>query len=235
MQHTKKGSSGKPASLSKASVAKQLDRGNEVESLQAKLGLPVDGDYGPRTERAVKRFQRRHGLHADGVVGPATWQALGLSGKNRTLHPHSFGSKKTRSRRSGGGSSGGGGGGGGSSNNGGSTLARAIAAANEIATKPSRYGGGHGSFESSGYDCSGAVSYALHGGGLLESPLDSTGLSTWGEPGPGKWITVYGNAGHAWMVVAGIAFDTVGGPGPRWHSPWVSSTEGFIARHPAGY
>lgn len=110
-----------------------------------------------------------------------------------------------------------------------------IAAGNAIATTPYVWGGGHGSFESSGYDCSGAVSYALHGGGFLESPLDSTGLETWGEPGPGHWITVYANSGHAWMVVAGIAFDTVGGPGPRWHDPWVDSPEGFIARHPAGY
>ncbi len=111
----------------------------------------------------------------------------------------------------------------------------AIAAANSIATTPYIWGGGHGSFESSGYDCSGAVSFALHGGGFLESPLDSTGLETWGEPGPGQWITVYANAGHAWMVIAGIAFDTVGGPGPRWHNPWVDSPEGFVARHPAGY
>ena len=111
----------------------------------------------------------------------------------------------------------------------------AISAANSIATTPYIWGGGHGSFESSGYDCSGAVSFALHGGGFLESPLDSTGLETWGEPGPGQWITVYANAEHAWMVIAGIAFDTVGGPGPRWHSPWVDSPEGFIARHPAGY
>ena len=111
----------------------------------------------------------------------------------------------------------------------------AISAANSIATTPYVWGGGHGSFESSGYDCSGAVSFALHGGGLLESPLDSTGLETWGEPGPGKWITVYANAEHAWMVIAGIAFDTVGGPGPRWHDPWVDSPEGFIVRHPGGY
>jgi septal ring factor EnvC (AmiA/AmiB activator) len=110
-----------------------------------------------------------------------------------------------------------------------------ISAGNAIATTPYIWGGGHGSFESEGYDCSGAVSYALHGGGFLESPLDSTGLETWGEPGPGQWITVYANSGHAWMVVAGIAFDTVGGPGPRWHNPWVDSPEGFIARHPAGY
>jgi peptidoglycan hydrolase CwlO-like protein len=111
----------------------------------------------------------------------------------------------------------------------------AISAANAIADTPYIWGGGHGSFESSGYDCSGAVSYALHGGGLLESPLDSTGLSTWGEPGPGKWITVYANASHAWMVIAGLAFDTSGGAGPRWHPSPVSSTEGFIARHPSGY
>jgi septal ring factor EnvC (AmiA/AmiB activator) len=111
----------------------------------------------------------------------------------------------------------------------------AVAAANSIATTPYIWGGGHGSFESEGYDCSGAVSFALHGGGFLESPLDSTGLETWGEPGPGQWITVYANAEHAWMVIAGIAFDTVGGPGPRWHNPWVDSPEGFVARHPSGY
>ena len=114
-------------------------------------------------------------------------------------------------------------------------IAAAIEAANAIATTPYVWGGGHGSFESSGYDCSGAVSYALNGGGFLSSPLDSTGLETWGAPGPGTWITVYANAGHAWMVIAGLAFDTVGGPGPRWHPSPVSSTEGFIARHPPGY
>lgn len=111
----------------------------------------------------------------------------------------------------------------------------AIEAANSIATTPYIWGGGHGSFESSGYDCSGAVSFALHGGGFLDSPLDSTGLTTWGEPGPGQWITVYGNSGHAWMTIAGLAFDTSGGAGPRWHPSPVSSTEGFIARHPPGY
>ncbi len=114
-------------------------------------------------------------------------------------------------------------------------IAAAIEAANSIATTPYIWGGGHGSFESSGYDCSGATSFALHGGGFLESPLDSTGLETWGEPGPGQWITVYANAEHAWMIIAGLAFDTVGGPGPRWHSSPVDSPEGFVARHPPGY
>ena len=111
----------------------------------------------------------------------------------------------------------------------------AIEAANSIATTPYIWGGGHGSFSSSGYDCSGAVSFALNGGGFLSSPLDSTGLETWGDPGPGQWITVYANAEHAWMIIAGLAFDTVGGPGPRWHPSPVDSPEGFIARHPPGY
>lgn len=112
-----------------------------------------------------------------------------------------------------------------------------ICAASYIDETPYVWGGGHGSFESHGYDCSGAVSYALHGGSFLESPLDSTGLSTWGEPGPGQWITVYGNPGHAWMTVAGISFDTsgTGGSGPRWHSSPVSESEAFVARHPFGY
>jgi peptidoglycan hydrolase CwlO-like protein len=111
----------------------------------------------------------------------------------------------------------------------------AIEAANSIATTPYLWGGGHGSFESSGYDCSGAVSFALHGGGFLDSPLDSTGLTTWGEAGPGRWITVYGNAGHAWMTIAGLAFDTSGGAGPRWHPTPVYTASGFILRHPPGY
>jgi peptidoglycan hydrolase CwlO-like protein len=111
----------------------------------------------------------------------------------------------------------------------------AIEAANSIAGTPYIWGGGHGSFSSPGYDCSGAVSFALNGGGFLSSPLDSTGLSTWGEAGPGQWITVYANAGHAWMTIAGLAFDTSGGNGPRWHPSPVNSTAGFIARHPPGY
>lgn len=114
-------------------------------------------------------------------------------------------------------------------------VAAAIEAANSIATTPYVWGGGHGSFESSGYDCSGSVSFALHGGGFLDSPLDSTGLETWGEAGAGQWITVYANSGHAWAMIAGLAFDTSGGAGPRWHPSPVSSTAGFVARHPPGY
>ncbi|HEU4905679.1 MAG TPA: hypothetical protein VFT19_06135 [Solirubrobacterales bacterium] len=114
-------------------------------------------------------------------------------------------------------------------------VAAAIEAANSIASTPYIWGGGHGSFSSPGYDCSGAVSFALNGGGFLSSPLDSTGLTTWGEAGAGKWITVYANAGHTWVLLAGLAFDTSGGAGPRWHETPVYTSSGFILRHPPGY
>ncbi|MEK6278192.1 MAG: hypothetical protein AABM29_09290 [Actinomycetota bacterium] len=112
----------------------------------------------------------------------------------------------------------------------------AIQAANQIVGRPYIWGGGHGSWESSGYDCSGAVSYALHGGGMLDSPLDSTGLSTWGLPGAGTWISVYANSGHVYAVIAGLRWDTsgTGGSGPGW-STEMRSTAGYIARHPNGY
>ena len=109
-----------------------------------------------------------------------------------------------------------------------------IAAANAISDTPYVWGGGHGSFESAGYDCSGSVSYALHGGGFLSSPLDSTGFMTWGEGGPGNWITVYSNPGHAYIVVAALRFDTSGGAGPRWQTE-PRDPAGFVATHPPGY
>jgi hypothetical protein len=109
----------------------------------------------------------------------------------------------------------------------------AIEAGNRIRKKPYIYGGGHKSFISKGYDCSGAVSYVLNAAGLLDSPLPSSGLMKWGVPGKGAWITVYANRGHAYMVVAGLRFDTSAageplnnGSGPRWRS---------TKRRPAGY
>jgi hypothetical protein len=114
-----------------------------------------------------------------------------------------------------------------------------IAAANKIRTKPYIYGGGHASFFSAGYDCSGSVSFALHGGNFLESPLPSGPLESWGEEGEGRWITVFANAGHAYMTVAGYRFDTAGDEGidetgPRWHSELLTN-EGYVARHPLGF
>jgi hypothetical protein len=109
----------------------------------------------------------------------------------------------------------------------------AVWAANQIQDKPYRYGGGHKDFEDTAYDCSGTVSYMLHGAGLLATPLDSTQFMSWGLPGPGRWISVYANQGHAYAVVAGARLDTSGGAGPRWHA-LARSGAGFTVRHPAG-
>jgi cell wall-associated NlpC family hydrolase len=113
----------------------------------------------------------------------------------------------------------------------------AIAAANSIAHTPYVWGGGHGSWYSYGYDCSGAVSFALYGGGLLDTPLTSGSLESYGEPGPGRWITIYASATHTYAVIAGLRWDTVGdaeGTGPRWHTE-PPYPEGFVVRHPVGY
>ncbi len=114
-------------------------------------------------------------------------------------------------------------------------VAQVIAAGNALAGLPYSYGGGHASFHASAYDCSGSVSYALAAAGLVTSPLDSTGFESWGDPGPGRWITVYANAGHAFMYVAGWRFDTVAlaQSGTRW-SRASTDTSGFVARHPPG-
>jgi peptidoglycan hydrolase-like protein with peptidoglycan-binding domain len=110
-----------------------------------------------------------------------------------------------------------------------------IAAGNKIASKPYRYGGGHGRWRDSGYDCSGSVSYALHGAGLLSAPLDSSGFMRWGDSGKGQWVTIYGNPGHAYMVVAGLRFDTSARKqsGTRW-TETMRSSRGYRVRHPEG-
>jgi len=110
-----------------------------------------------------------------------------------------------------------------------------MAAANAIAGLPYLYGGGHAGFKDTAYDCSGSVSYALAAAGLVNSPMASGGFMTWGEPGPGKWITTYANGGHMFMVVAGWRFDTTAlrGGGTRW-TRQMRPTGGFVARHPAG-
>lgn len=117
---------------------------------------------------------------------------------------------------------------------GGDVVGRIVAAANEIAQTPYVYGGGHGG-SSGGYDCSGSISYALAAAGLLEGSLTSGGFMSWGEAGPGKRVTIYANAGHAYMVVDGRRYDTsaLSGGGTRWTSQMRSSA-GFVARHPPG-
>jgi cell wall-associated NlpC family hydrolase len=109
--------------------------------------------------------------------------------------------------------------------------------ANLIVGRPYIWGGGHGSWYSHGYDCSGAVSFALFGGGLIPQPLTSSQLEGWGAPGPGKWITVYANASHTFAVIAGLRWDTSGtesGSGPRWHLAG-RPTGDFVVRHPPGF
>ena len=110
-----------------------------------------------------------------------------------------------------------------------------MAAGNAIAGLPYLYGGGHGGFKDTAYDCSGSISYALAAAGLVTSPMASGPFMGWGEPGPGKWITVYANAGHAYMVVAGWRFDTsaLSGGGTRWTRA-MRGSGGFVARHPPG-
>ncbi|HKG36097.1 MAG TPA: hypothetical protein VKA89_06625 [Solirubrobacterales bacterium] len=121
-------------------------------------------------------------------------------------------------------------------------IQQAIAAANAIHTYPYRWGGGHRTFYDSGYDCSGAVSYVLHAAGLLSSPMTSGGFaSSWGALGKGRWITVYGNAGHVYMVIAGKRFDTSSGgdrwnqgSGPRWRKK-KRKPVGFTGKYYPGY
>ena len=110
-----------------------------------------------------------------------------------------------------------------------------IAAGNRIARTPYIWGGGHRRWEDRGYDCSGSVSYALHGAGLLDAPRVSGDLGRWGAAGPGAWVTIYGNAGHVYMIVAGLRFDTSGQrlAGTRWQAARRSS-RGFRVRHPIG-
>lgn len=236
--------------------------GTDVSALQQALsttGYPtkVDGSFGSSTTASVKYFQQDNGMQANGVVNYSEAQVLTqlvaivrVGGKYSGLGngqapapvkppppppPTPTGTTATIN------------------SNGTATapagapaqVAQVIAAANQIIDKPYVWGGGHGSWISSGYDCSGAVSYALHGGGLLSSPEDSTSLESYGQSGPGKWITIYADASHAFMVVAGRAFDTAdyGGPnipagsGPRWrYNPTGNLADGgdFIVRHPAG-
>jgi peptidoglycan hydrolase-like protein with peptidoglycan-binding domain len=192
-------------------------RSGHVRSLQRRLGIAADGVFGPATDAAVRRFQRRHGLVADGVVGPATWRALGARGARPVLKR----SRPAAGRRSRGGAP--------------AAVFAAIRAANRIARHPYRYGGGHRSFRDTAYDCSGSVSYVLHGAGVLSSPLHSGALARWGSPGRGRWITVYAHSGHAFVVIRGRRFDTTGRgqTGTRWQ-PRMRSTAGYVARHPPG-
>jgi Putative peptidoglycan binding domain len=220
-------------------------QGHDVRVLQQFLGkvgvrTTIDGQYGPVTTRNVKKWERASSLKVDGRVSRQAAAMLRgqVNAGSSVLQGTNGGAAPVAPPAPGG-----------SATLGSDGLAVApadapaevqevIAAANHIVGKPYRYGGGHGRWEDTGYDCSGSVSYALHGAGLVSTQLDSTQFESWGQSGAGQWITVYANSGHAYMVVAGLRFDTgyndSTSSGPKW-STKMRPSSGYVVRHPAGF
>lgn len=224
-------------------VLRKGSHGRDVRVLQRWLTLvghrtKVDGHFGRRTVSALRRYERAAGLRVDGRLSRTEAERLrqdAYAARARAAASEqglrtTAGAQATLS------------------DDGRTAIApasappevkAAIEAANAIAGKPYKYGGGHGRFEDSGYDCSGAVSYVLRAAAGLETPLDSSGLMSYGEPGKGEWITVYAHGSHAYVVmyvvIAGLRFDTSGrgGKGPRWRTE-ERSGRGYRVRHPAG-
>ncbi len=205
-------------------------KGHDVRVLQAYLSMAgyqtsVDGQFGPTTEQNVIAFERSRNLRTNGVVTWTVSQTLRL-----VVAEIATSAPPVRSARVVGGLAI-------APSDAPAAVKAVIAAANRIAFKPYVYGGGHGSWNSFGYDCSGSVSYALHGGNLLSVTEDSTQLESYGSGGPGRWITIWANGGHAYMYVAGLRFDTAAQGstgGSRWTSAGTSNA-GFVERHPSAY
>jgi peptidoglycan hydrolase-like protein with peptidoglycan-binding domain len=230
-QRTEPSAGGSAQHLGDRALRKGM-RGHDVRVLQdfltrAGYATPIAGVFGPETLQNVKRFQHAHGLTADGVIGSSTVQALRNLGDSagNTGAPADAPVGHASLRADGTAIA---------PSDAPQAIKNVIAAGNRIATKPYIYGGGHGTWNDSGYDCSGSVSYALHGGGLLDTQLDSTSFESWGSRGNGRWITIFANGGHAYMTVAGLRFDTSGASPSRWQSDMRSSS-GYVVRHPTGF
>jgi cell wall-associated NlpC family hydrolase len=213
-------------------ILRQGMTGHDVRVLQdfltrAGFTTSIDGQFGPATKRNVIAFQRAHHLTPDGVVTYAVNQVLRAAVGSAQPSIQSAGPVGMAAISHG------------------LAIAPAdapaavkavIAAGNKIAFKPYIFGGGHASFNAAGYDCSGSVSYALHGGGLLSSPEDSGEFESYGAAGRGQWITVWANSGHVYMYVAGLRFDTSAQSstgGSRWTTQGRSSSS-YVVRHPRG-
>jgi putative peptidoglycan binding protein len=204
-------------------------QGRDVRGLQWQLGrvgfgTSIDGAFGPLTKTALERWEGAKGRSVDGVATRPDQHALKRtrrSGSTTTPRVNAWISSRGFAHISP------------SAPN---KVRRLIRAGNEIAKKPYKYGGGHGTWNDSGYDCSGSVSYVLHHAGLLDGPArPSSGFMNWRFAGRGKWVTVYANSGHMFLTVAGIRFDTTDRErdGTRWHRD-MRSTAGYAVRHPGG-
>jgi peptidoglycan hydrolase-like protein with peptidoglycan-binding domain len=214
--------------------------GHDVRVLQSwldKMGFHtgIDGAFGRNTHWNLRRFEQAKGLRINGVLSHSDARVM-----RRAMSAHfSYagddpGQSTSKTETAPGGKAT-------MSSDGLHAVApsdapaevqEAIAAANKIVGRPYKYGGGHGKWEDSGYDCSGTVSYALHGAGLLDRPMSSGEFGSWGVSGKGSWISVYYNGGHAYAVIAGLRLDTSGsgGKGPRWHTDQRSGS-GYDVTH----
>jgi peptidoglycan hydrolase-like protein with peptidoglycan-binding domain len=189
---------------------------------------PVSGRFGGVTKQSVNAFKRAHGLWPNGVFQKMAWGTLQSTvkameasvppGGNARLNPDGTVTAPANAPL---------------------VVQQVIAAANKIAFKPYIYGGGHGRWIDTGYDCSGSVSFALHGAGLLSVTEDSGELESYGAAGAGQWITIWANAGHTYMRIAGLYFDTAAqsssNSNDRWSGRNISGARGFVVRHPVGY
>ncbi len=198
----------------------------QQELTYAGYATNVDGQYGPATARSVDAFKSAHALALNGSFGRQAWTALQAAiGAMESSVPVSAAVLNTNGTVT-------------APANAPTVVKNVIAAANQIAFTPYIYGGGHASFIDSGYDCSGSVSYALRGGGLILAPEDSGELESYGLPGAGQWITIYANAGHAYMWIAGLWFDTAAQSSTNGHDRWsatrISPLSGYVVRHPVG-
>ena len=211
----------------------QGSSGSDVRSLQRYLDqagydTSADGQFGPATRRSVMKFESAEERRVNGRASRAEQRivrarAVAASGDNEPSgaptdkgYIDSDGLAVAPSSAP-------------------DEVKAIISAGNAIATKPYKFGGGHARWNDSGYDCSGSVSYVLHAAGLLSRALDSTGFMSWGERGRGTWITIRANSGHAYMIVAGLRFDTsaLRQTGNRW-SEQMRSASGYTGRHPSG-